>query len=256
MQASKLIAVVALLMALSFLGGCSADSGQADAGFGTHVGRKPAPLRGRRDEAVRSNAPANTTQMFAQLEGSDRKLVESFYGNYGEMVLEFDNSKEFDWIARHGYPMPDDVVTASRFSDDELRRKFEDGDPKAGYFLLDRMARRSNGHGTLDELQLADRVLATDGPFSGYAYFRYYSQIEGEWERALSGLLWADLQGDWRAKSYFDNLVQTGGRFHQKLAPGDVAGAFEVLLSQVRFANPALLTRPIDPRIKYWGGRH
>ena len=249
--------IASLLVLGALLSGCSSDQPSppviksAIAPIGHSQTNSRAPVLANHQ----LNLPANSQELLGRLSVKDRKLVESFYGNYGESVLTFDNPREFEWMERHGYPMPDDVLQASRKSDAELREQFELGDPKAGFFLLDRITNRSDSVLNADESLFAERVLAVESPFSGYAYYHYYSGIKGEWAVALSGLLWADFRGDWRAKGYFRQLVNTGGPFQEKLGPGSIPSAYQSLLATIRLSNPSLLSRPIDPRNLYWAGR-
>lgn len=199
--------------------------------------------------------PENTAELLAGLDYEQRKRIESFYASFGD-ALEFENTKEFQWMQRHGYPLPKEIAAATLLTDTELQRRFESGDFKSGVFLLERMAVRARGSHTTDASLLADRLLDSGKPFSGYAYFRYFREVKGGWSDALAGLLWAYQLGDYRAGELFAKLVKTGGPFDEELEPGEVAFAFVALQAHVRIMNPGALSGRLDPLIIYETERH
>lgn len=214
--------------------------------------------RARDQESVDiARLPSNTREMYSRLAPSDRELVEGFYSNYGA-VMDFSNKQELLWMRRHGYPMPEDVLEAARLTDQELERRYEGGDVQAGFFLLDRRAEAVPEDGKVEfDFSVESNVLAKDllvsgSPFSGYAYYRYYSQRPDLQAKALAGLLWAGWQGDYRATRQMISLTGRNARYSEAdLAPGTIAMAYQALLSTVRGHNPGLLTRKQDMLLKY-----
>jgi len=247
------------------LSGC--DSASREDGFGGAASAAPQvsqvsassanpPVEeGANVPAQTQKLPESTAELLAGLDYEDRKRTESFYANFGD-ALEFENTKEFQWMRRHGYPLPEEIAAATRLTDSELQRRFESGDFKSGVFLLERMAVRANGSHSTDASLLADRLLDSGNPFSGYAYFRYFREIKGGWSDALAGLLWAYQQGDYRAGQLFAKLVKTGGPFGEQLEPGEVAFSFVALQAHVRLMNPDALSGRLDPLIIYETERH
>lgn len=205
--------------------------------------------------------PDNSGEMFERLPAGDREIVENFYRNHGDSVMAFNNKHELLWLIRHGYPLPEDVLEAAAQSEQELQARYDGGDVMAGYFLLDRKAevvQKTPPDFTTSwkTAAFSEDLLVRGGPFAGYAYYRYHSQLEGSRHVALAGLLWADWRGDYRAG--FELMDQTGtagrNRSDELLGPASVAFAYQALLSGIRLRSPAALGRRIDPLIKYKNG--
>lgn len=202
--------------------------------------------------------PEDTIQMLERLPAADRELVEGFYRNYGRLVMAFDNKQELLWLIRQGYPMPKDVLEAATLSEQELQQRYDGGDVMAGYFMLDRKAAAAAetppDFTTAWKTDLfSEELLARGGPFAGYAYYRYHSQLEGSKGSALAGLLWADLQGDYRAGLELMELTGTAARQRGEDIPAaaTMAFAYQALLNGIRARNPAALGRRIEPLSMY-----
>lgn len=204
--------------------------------------------------------PDNSMEMFERLPAGDREIVEDFYRNHGDSVMSFNNKHELLWLIRHGYPLPEDVLEAAAQSEQELQTRYDGGDVMAGYFLLDRRAevvQKAPPDFTTSwkTAEFSEDLLARGGPFAGYAYYRYHSQVEGSRHVALAGLLWADWQGDYRAGfELMDQVGRAGGSSDELPGPASVAFAYQTLLGGIRLRSPAALGRRIDPLIKYKNG--
>ena len=207
-------------------------------------------------QASKAASPISSQELLGRLGERDREIVDFFYANFGGSAFAFNNAAELQWMTRQGFPMPEDIIKASRLTDTELERRLDEGDSKAGYFLLDRYATRTNGMDSPKGRSLAERVLVSGGAFSGYAYFNYYRNVRNCWSKALAGLLWANFQGDWRAGEYFMKIVTSGGPYSEVLAPGEVALAYQALLSKVMVSHRDLLGRRIDPLLIYHDEPH
>lgn len=253
MSAAELSTRMAIAMFAMALAGCGRGNAATEPASSPDAFAAPASAFSGQgvDATPMAIQPSTSKALFARLDEEDRSVVQAFYGDAGNAALAYGNAAELAWLQRHGYPMPSDALEAIRQTDDELRGRIERGDAKAGYFLLDRLASRSEGAYQPDGRRLAEKVLVSGSPYSGYAFYAYHSRIRGDWALALSGLLWASYQGDTRALDYYNQVSSTGGLFHEALAPGDVGSAFLYLLSEVHLANPSLLSRPLDIRLKY-----
>lgn len=260
MSARHALIVLLILVAAA----CERTDAQPEARTESGTNQTPAstPIAERNDPLERPPVdvallPSSTREMLSRLSPRDRDLVESFYRSYGDSVIAFSNKHELLWMIQHGYPMPEDVLEAATLSDQELKARYEAGDVKAGFFLLDRMtAAIENGKtdfdSKLDATMLANKLLISGSPFSGYAYYRHHRRLQESQSDALAGLLWADWQGDYRAAFQLMELTGNGSRFDSTdlPTPATVAIAYQALLSTVRARNPALLTRKIDPLLQ------
>lgn len=186
--------------------------------------------------------PLDTEEMLSWLPQDDRETVESFYRSYGDSVAAFYNKDMYEWMVRNGFPMPDEIIEATRLTDQELEARYQGGDIKAGYFLLDRIAASiaQGGEDTLEHYLLAEDLTSHGGPFSGYAYYRYHS-ARGQSTKALAGLAWANYLGDSRAS---EELMRQAARVGQEEADSvALVLAFQTLLIRAGSLNPSQLGR-------------
>ncbi|MFN3843673.1 MAG: hypothetical protein ACK4RW_10495 [Rehaibacterium terrae] len=196
--------------------------------------------------------PANAEEMLSRLSAGDRERVLDFYRGYGGAVLDFHNADMYAWMARNDYPLPEDILTAAYLSDHELEARYRRGDIKAGYFLLDRMARaiEQGEEDTFQGYLLAEELTTYGGPFSGYAYYRY-QMARGQVIDAWAGLAWAHYLGDKRASREWSRQYDRHQGPETERDAISVMLRFQYLLVRATGLNPAQLQRK-DSLIIEW----
>lgn len=191
-----------------------------------------------------------TQELFALLAPGDRALAAEFYGRYDPVVMQFSTHAQLDWMIDHGYPMPEDIVAASVLTEAELLALHRQGDAKAGYFYLDRMATKGPDISNAERSQLnsiATNVLVNGSPFSGYAVARY-ERSKGDPHAALAGYAWAGWLGDRRALTAMAGAQQelTGLNVTTPLEPAVAVLSFATLMRTAHSLQPALFSRKVE----------
>lgn len=244
------------------------------AGCGEDKAPKEGAIAGERNVPAASvdSAPAtshnsprptygNENELLDSLASRDRATVLAFYESYGESIIDFNGAEQLSWLTANKYPMPDDVLAASRATEDELLVDYQQGDIQAGFFYLDRVAARLAA-GNMDERErrhldgVAREFLTSGSPLAGYAYYNYQRKVHLDLHAAFAGLVFAGDLGDGRASLEMMNQAYPGyAKDPASLDPMKLLGAYRRVLSIVRSKNPNLLTRkwppfpPVKPKI-------
>ena len=220
--------------------------------------------------SVRSIAKAdNDQQLLASYSPEQQVQIRAFYaqfgstglgGSYGfDNVFSFKNTKQLEWLVKNGYPLPDDVLAASRMSAEELSVQARQGNFKAKVILLAREyanpeslkvegtpnsgeMKRVNG---LRE-QMND-VVADGSPFAGYVWAVEHRQKPVADGRAgvLAGYAYASSLGDARADEFMGEFA----RMNPGMSATEAISSYKVILATAsknpQLANTvALMKRP------------
>lgn len=191
----------------------------------------------------------STEELLSSLPHEHQSLTMAFYSGYDRVAIEFATKEQLAWLINNGYPMPNDIVAASRMSDTELLKLHQQGNALAGIFLLDRVAFNSDEMAPAERSKLnsiATDILVRGSPFAGYVYSRYQLS-KGDSHSALAGYAWAAWLGDTRAASTMGKKsysIQLQG--NSQLQPEVVAMATINLFGTIQALNPSLLSRDHD----------
>ncbi len=156
---------------------------------------------------------------------NDRALIKSFADRYPG-AYKISSPKEIAWMARRGYPLPEDLIAAHAMSDADLRGLADQGNEKAGFLLYDRILSRVKG--PLDKIDnstpegaRADEAMAKEvvllskskSPFKGYVEAANALRLSDDAQARvglISGLIRAASLGDSRAADVLEGYVTDG----------------------------------------------
>lgn len=154
----------------------------------------------------------NFNALIAKYPPAQQAQVKTWYQTHAVGATTFTSNAQWQWMRRHNYPTPDDILRASLMSDQQLRDLALRGDAKANFLYLARLADETTRIGGLAALpgrqqhrlkaELSasmDQALASGSAFAGYMFGDYYAALNGA-EFAgtgrATGLIWADGFGD------------------------------------------------------------
>ena len=154
----------------------------------------------------------NFNVLIAQYPPAKQAQIKAWYQTHAVTATTFTSNAQWQWMRRHNYPTPDEILSASLMSDQQLRDLALRGDVKADFLYLARLVDETTRVGGLPALpgrqqrrlkaELSasmDRALASGSAFAGYMFGDYYAALNGaEFARIgrATGLIWADGFGD------------------------------------------------------------
>ncbi len=165
----------------------------------------------------------NIDEWLANYTSLDQKKIRDFSERYNG-VLKISGPGQIAWMAEHGYPTPEDIITASEFSTAKLKELAGQGNSKAEMLLYDRLVdeyisardafvsagnRRidfnmTDGSSKISEImELQQGLSSLDSPFVFYLEMRNQELVQtpdafASESSILSGLLAAQQSGDIR----------------------------------------------------------
>ncbi|HMM58120.1 MAG TPA: hypothetical protein PKD77_11120 [Rudaea sp.] len=186
------------------------------------------PARYQFPGVERVRTAKNFKEWLAQFPPAQQSLITDFDKTHFSVYDTITSPEQVAWMAQHGYPMPEDILAATRMSDDDLKRLSDHGNDKAGFLLYERMAQRIRSRvddyvasgGNKEQLLREDFSFALDAmktatflqslykdsesAYKGYA-IAYDASFESDpldrSSRIIAGLMWASKYGDSRASS-------------------------------------------------------
>ncbi|WP_155638288.1 hypothetical protein [Burkholderia cepacia] len=145
--------------------------------------------------------------------GTDRLIMDEFYKKFDQNIIAFKSKDQYDWLAKNGYPLPDDVIAGYKMSIEDLGRLVDEGNLKASYFYLMRNVYSVDSSVRLDRtnkggiggswskryVAAEDAVMKSGSPFTGYMLAaREFSNGKAP-ESVYAGYALASIMGDPRA---------------------------------------------------------
>ncbi|WP_322082125.1 hypothetical protein [Burkholderia sp. BCC1972] len=201
-----------------------------------------APKDFRNDEDLRNS-----------FNGSDRLVMDDFYGKFDQNAIAFTKPEQYDWLVKNGYPMPQDVITAQKMSVDELGNLVDQGNIKASYFYLMREVYGKESESVLDKINKtgtdsqwsqrlvnAERLVRASGsPFAGYIFAARAAKEGNTPEGVYAGYALASVMGDTRALNALAHAENVDTR--------SLVSALSVQMDMMRLANPnVFLGKPAE----------
>lgn len=218
-----------------------------------------------------SQVPADFPSLLASYSPKQQRTLKAFYGAYDDAMMQFSTPEQLAWLARRGFPMPEDVLAAQFLSDQQLINRSENGDTIATSLLAERWIQAADRtedrpvSELVDIWRLEPRVLASGSPFAGYFHARvrkFVANIENADQPRVARMLslhsrivgyeWASLFGDIRAsgsiqRSLIENYQQLaadhgGWDYGSFMAIKEFQGMLEMALHR----NPDLFANRDD----------
>lgn len=176
--------------------------------------------------------------------GSDRLIMDDFYGKFDQNAIAFTKPEQYDWLVRNGYPMPQDVIAAQKMNIDELGNLVDQGNIKASYFYLMREVYGKNGENVLDKINKtgfdsqwsqrlinAEKLVRSSGsPFAGYIVAARAAKEGNNAEGVYAGYALASVMGDTRALNALAHAENVNTQ--------SLMSALSVQMDMMRLANP------------------
>lgn len=81
--------------------------------------------------------PQNNEELWSGYTDEDQAIIRGFDSSHFN-ALTFVNEKQYEWMVRHGYPTPEEILAAAQMSTEELEARAAFGNVKAALFLADR----------------------------------------------------------------------------------------------------------------------
>lgn len=163
----------------------------------------------------------NDDTFLASYSVEQQAVIRGFYSIFGDTGLKgpylydsmfaFRNQRQLDWMAKNGYPMPDDVLAAAQMTSEDLSALAKKGSFKAKALLLVReYQQQDSGSGSPESGQMASQiqlfefqneVLMDGSPFAGYVWAAKHMNKSTADGRAgvIAGYAFAQTMGDDRA---------------------------------------------------------
>ena len=89
------------------------------------------------ESVIPSIPPQNNEELWSGYTDEDQAIIRGFDSSYFN-ALSFVNEKQYEWMVRHGYPTPEEILVAAQMSTEELETRAAFGNVKAAMFLADR----------------------------------------------------------------------------------------------------------------------
>ena len=212
---------------------------------------------------------ATNTQSWLQLYADHIELIREFNGRH-PFAWNVHSPEEIAWLARNGFPMPEDIIAAASMSDNALRLQGDAGSAKAQMLYYERLQSEWSDAiqtaiekgASVDEARQAaleampeiqpelDRislgVRQMDTPYFGYVEANRVLLAVDEDARAQNfagGMALAYARGDDRAGLF---VLSASASSNGKLSDGQAALAFRIM-SEMRDYFP--VPGACDPRI-------
>ena len=180
--------------------------------------------------------PQNNEELWSGYTDEDQAIIRGFDSSYFN-ALSFVNEKQYEWMVRHGYPTPEEILVAAQMSKEELETRAAFGNVKAAMFLADRYLAEvtalanvlTKADYPLDDdyahlLEMAEehgRAFAKSGSaFAGYLEANLIMErssrgrrtnLKGPVEMAFKGFAFARRRGDSSAKARAFELADSFG---------------------------------------------
>lgn len=185
------------------------------------------PRRYQLPGVARVRTASSFDEWLDQFPVEDRKRIKAFDARYRN-VYEVASPQQIAWMARNGYPMPEDLIAAQGIDDHTLQDLATAGNAKAAFLLHDRLLDRLGNRNERDldlsnpddealseALDKTDTLrLRTASAFSGYVQaadaFRVRIAPGEQKAQLISGLLRALQLGDGRAISTLLQMTSKG----------------------------------------------
>lgn len=210
---------------------------------------------------------ARTAQNFkdwlAQFPPADQLIITNFDKTHFGVYSTTTSAEQITWMAKNGYPMPEDVVSSENIKDSELQALADEGNDKAGFLLYERQRRNIQKQiesyiadgGTKEELLRDNRALAieqlrlssaiqslyirSESPYKGYLMAQQAGLSSDPDTRSsgiIAGLLWAGQYGDTRASNEVLSKFTNGDSVLQKQQSAALAMLGAILNDQQRLS--------------------
>lgn len=198
----------------------------------------------------------NDDTLLASYSAEQQAVIRGFYSIFGDTGLKgpylynsmfaFRNQRQLDWMAKNGYPMPDDVLAAAQMTTEDLFALAKKGNFKAKALLLVREYQQDSISPTAEsgqmkhQIQLAEfqnEVLMEGSPFAGYVWAAKHMKKPSTDGRAgvIAGYAFAQTMGDDRASV----LASAFARANPGMDPVEAVATYRAMLMTAS-RNPQL----------------
>lgn len=198
----------------------------------------------------------NDDTLYASYSLEQQAVIRGFYSNFGDTGLKgpylydsmfaFRNQRQLDWMAKNGYPLPDDVLAAAQMTTEDLFALAKKGNFKAKALLLVREYEQDSSapaaeSGQMEhQIELAEfqnEVLMEGSPFAGYVWAAKHMKKPTSDGRAgvIAGYAFAQTMGDDRASV----LASAFARTNPGMDPVEAVATYRAMLMTAS-RNPQL----------------
>lgn len=202
----------------------------------------------------------NDQLLLSNYSQEEQTIIRTFYAGFGSTGLKgmhvfdnafsFKNQEQLTWLAKNGYPLPDDILMAARMPTAELHMLAKQGGFKAKAMLLAREYQAPANSGSKMAASAQDEyakykelaafredVLSDGSPFAGYVWAAEHMNKPVSDGRAgvLAGYAFAATLGDTRA----DLLAGHFSKTHPGMNPVEALASYKIILS-IASKNPKL----------------
>ncbi|GMU45161.1 MAG: hypothetical protein AMXMBFR25_31470 [Lysobacterales bacterium] len=156
-------------------------------------------------------AASSLDELLADHPETEQAIIRDFINQLDPAAYLFRSPRELEWMVQRGFPMPAEILAASRMSDDELMQMALAGNTKAAFLAIQRNNQRPKaeaylpGQGFLRQRQINALAAAAESPFIGYLYAQELQRnYPSEPGAGAGGLLLVIARGDGRPTKTFD----------------------------------------------------
>lgn len=157
-------------------------------------------------------AASSLDELLADHPETEQAIIRDFINRLDPAAYLFRSPRELEWMVQHGFPMPAEILAASRMSDDDLMQMALAGNTKAAFLAIQRNNQRPKAEAYFIRdpefsrlRQVNALAAAAESPFIGYLYAqesqRNYPSEPGA---SAGGLLLVIARGDGRPTDTFD----------------------------------------------------
>src|SRR6056297_2762572 len=240
--------------------GDKAESSPADQFEEARTGVPDTPAAAEASPARTARAPSPLAALGHAARAPDFEELLTAYDSVSATTLEEFNARytgaiafrtdgEFEWMEKHGFPLPEEILAAADMPLPDLRRLADSGDPKAQFLYLDRTLQevrelrqsylRSgiSPDGLKDIPEYGDALIRaayaksflteSDSPFAGYLMAEFSRAAFGNPYGYMAGLLHASHLGDPRAYGKLREYVRRNDISEDAL---NAMGAYAVIV--------------------------